>query len=69
MRVNVNKRWYVISKAQLASQRHLWINVDLFNPIVTKQIDMFGWLLEFYVLVTYKVISKWVQTCDSAHSW
>ena len=33
---NVNKRWYVTSKAQVASQRHLLINLDLSNPISTK---------------------------------
>ena len=26
-------------------------------------------LLEFYVLATSKVISGWVLTCDSVHSW
>ena len=31
----VNKRRYVTSKARLASQRHLWMNVDLSNPINT----------------------------------
>ena len=29
----------------------------------------FGWLLEFYVLATSNVISGWVPTFDSAHSW
>ena len=28
-----------------------------------------GWLLEFYVLTTSKVMSAQVPTCDSAHSW
>ena len=28
-----------------------------------------GWLLEFYILATSKVISGWVLTYDSAHSW
>ena len=28
-----------------------------------------GCLLELYVLATSKVISGWVLTCDSAHSW
>ena len=28
-----------------------------------------GLLMEFYVLVTSNVISRWVLTCDSAHSW
>ena len=27
-----------------------------------------GWLLEFYILATSKVISGWVLTCDSLHS-
>ena len=27
----------------------------------------FGWLLEFYILVTSKVLSGWILTCDSAH--
>ena len=33
---NVNKRQYATSKAQLASQRHLLINVDLSNPHYAK---------------------------------
>ena len=28
-----------------------------------------GWLLEFYTLTTFKVISGQVPTCGSAHSW
>ena len=28
-----NKHWYVTFKALFASERHLSINVDLFNPI------------------------------------
>ena len=31
--------------------------------------DVVGWLLEFYVLATSKVISGEVQICDSAHLW
>ena len=27
------------------------------------------WLLGYYILATFKVISGWVPTCDSAHSW
>ena len=30
---------------------------------------MNGWLLEFYVLTTSKVILGWGPTCYSAHSW
>ena len=30
---------------------------------------LFGWLLEFYDLVTSKVILGWVMSCDSVHSW
>ena len=30
---------------------------------------MVDWLLELYDLATYKVISRWVLTCDSPHSW
>ena len=33
MRDNVNKHRYVTSKAQVASQCHLSINLDLFNHI------------------------------------
>ena len=28
-----------------------------------------GWLLEFYILATPRVISGWLPTCDSAQSW
>ena len=28
-----------------------------------------GWLLEFHLLATSKVIAGQVPTCDSAHSW
>ena len=28
-----------------------------------------GWFLEFYILATYKVISGWVLTFESSHSW
>ena len=28
-----------------------------------------GWLLEFYVLGTCKVISGWIPSCDSAQPW
>ena len=28
-----------------------------------------GWLLEFYILATYKVTSGCVLTYNSAHSW
>ena len=27
-----------------------------------------GWLLEFYILATSKVITGWVATCDNALS-
>ena len=30
---------------------------------------MVGWLLEACILATSKVISGWILTCDSAHSW
>ena len=33
MRDYVNKWRHITSKARVASQRHLWINVDLSNPI------------------------------------
>ena len=28
-----------------------------------------GWLFEFYVLATSKVMSEWVPICDSVQSW
>ena len=28
-----------------------------------------GCLLEFFILTAPKIISEWVPTCDSAHSW
>ena len=31
--------------------------------------DVLRCLLEFYALATSKVVSGWVLTCDSAHSW
>ena len=27
------------------------------------------WFLEYSVLATFRVISGWVLTCESAHSW
>ena len=28
-----------------------------------------GFCLLFYILATFEVISGWVPTCDSVHSW
>ena len=37
--------------------------------LVTMELNVYSWLLEFYVLATSMVTSGWVLTCDSAHSW
>ena len=32
-------------------------------------LQTYGWLLEFYVLATPKVISGHILHCDNVHSW
>ena len=39
------------------------------NLKVTSKSLIIGWLLEFYILATCKVISGQVKTCNSAYSW
>ena len=44
------------------------INSALLCLPISTEIRLIGWLL-VYVLATPKVISGWVPTCSSAHSW
>ena len=32
-------------------------------------LNVIGWLLEFYALAISKVMSGWLPTCESVHSW
>ena len=65
----VNKWQYATFKARLASKRHLWINVDLSNPI-DPFFFFFSWSTHDGLVVGsfrsrqhLMLISGWVPTC------
>ena len=45
------------------------IHIHIYIHIYISMYKIHGYCLLFCVLATYKVISGWVTTCDSAHSW
>ena len=53
----------------LLSTRVLELDVAQCRLNIFLKYGLVGWLLEFYILATYRVISGWVPTCDSVHSW
>ena len=44
-------------------------NIPLFSTALRNDIHLFVCLLLFCILTTSDVISGWIPTCDSVHSW
>ena len=47
----------------------LFVKAVLFYTDHTHNLCNVGWLLEFYIQATSKVISGLISTCDSVRSW
>ena len=67
--VNINLHRVMWHETLKKVNTHIIVWVDIQGTCKLNKLEIYCWLLEFYVLATSKVISGRVPICDSAHSW